>query len=99
MCAENQDRLESEGGVCIISTHFGAGFCNRGGIHAEFERLMRRLARLNGWFVPVTTLLDHLRKTRENSIITRSELAKMERRWFADKIKEKYHRYFCTKSR
>lgn len=84
----NQDRLEAEGGVCIIYTHFASGFYRDGVLHAEFARLMRRLAELNGWFVPVATLLDHLRKSRENFDVPRKELAAMERRWFLSKLRK-----------
>jgi hypothetical protein len=58
----HQDRLLEEGGGCIMYTHFGArGFVKDGRIHPEFVRLMGRLASLPGWFVPASTLLDHLR--------------------------------------
>jgi len=83
----NQDRLEAEGGVCIMYTHFSAGFGNCGELHPEFERLMRRLAKkTTGWFVPVATLLDHLRANQKTSVIANAELARMERRWFVSKL-------------
>src|SRR5262249_20211887 len=55
-----QDRLEEEGGVCIMYSHFPQGFYVDGRIDPRFRRLMTRLAGKNGWFVPVATLLDHL---------------------------------------
>jgi len=85
LCEENQDRLEAEGGVCIMYTHFAKGFFE-GGLHAKFEYLMRRLAKMNGWFVPVARLLDHLQRGKENFDIPREELANMERRWFLSKL-------------
>jgi hypothetical protein len=57
----NQDRLVEEGGACIVYTHFAFGFTDNGGLNRRFESLMRRLATLPGWFVPVSTLLDYLR--------------------------------------
>jgi len=84
----NQDRLEAEGGVCIMYTHFAKGFCEAGQLHSEFARLMRRLAKMNGWFVPVSTLLDHLQKTRKSSAIPNRELAYMERGWFFSKVRK-----------
>jgi len=83
---ENQDRLEAEGGVCIMYTHFANGFFTGDALHKEFERLMRRLAKMNGWFVPVGPLLDHLRKNREVSNISQKELARMERYWLLSKL-------------
>ena len=82
----NQNRLEAEGGVCIMYTHFARGFCERGLVNAEFKRLMQRLARMDGWFVPVATLLDHLRNRRRAPCISRRALARMERRWFFTKL-------------
>ena len=85
---ENQDRLEAEGGFCIMYTHFGSGFYVNGQLNPEFKRLMQRLAAKNGWFVPVATLLDHLRTHRDGqAAIPPAELKRMERRWLAYKLK------------
>ena len=58
---ENQDRLLREGGACIVYTHFGSNFYP---IREDFKRLMERLSTLPGWFVPATTLLDHIAAQR-----------------------------------
>jgi hypothetical protein len=73
--------------VCIMYTHFAKGFCENGVLHTEFERLLRRLAKKNGWFVPVATLLDHLQKRQTQSIIPPRELARMERTWLWTKLR------------
>ena len=83
----NQDRLEAEGGACIMYTHFGAGFVVDGRIDARFERLMRRLSAKNGWFVPVTTLLDFLLEANGHHEITDAERRALERRWLAHKLR------------
>ena len=57
----NQDRLESEGGACIVYTHLGSGFYP---LRDDFTRLIRRLGAMPGWFVPATTLLDYLAAQR-----------------------------------
>ena len=41
-------------------THLASGFAPGGELDPRFVRVMRRVSALNGWFVPVTTLLDHL---------------------------------------
>ncbi|MFQ5852307.1 MAG: hypothetical protein ACE5JU_17215, partial [Candidatus Binatia bacterium] len=87
LCEPNQDRLEAEGGVCVVYTHFGKGFCLGRHLHPEFERLMRRLAKMNGWFVPVATLLDHLREGSKGSVISPPERRRMEMRWFLSKLR------------
>lgn len=83
---ENQDRLEAEGGACIMYTHFGLGFTENGSRNRRFERLMRRLARKNGWFVPVRTLLDHLLARRGEARITAAQRARLEWRWLVHKL-------------
>ena len=83
---ENQDRLEAEGGACIMYTHFGARFYQNGKINPRFKFLMERLSKKNGWFVPVSTLLDFLLSQKENSIITKQERGKLERKWLYHKI-------------
>jgi len=80
-----QDRLEAEGGACIMYTHFGRGFCEGGTINAEFRRLIRRLSRRNGWFVPVSTLLDHLAAQHGVHALASHERAHLEWRWLREK--------------
>lgn len=59
----NVDRLADEGGACIVCTHFAVGFvAETGTVNPNFERNIHYLAQKNGWFVPVTPLLDHLAK-------------------------------------
>jgi len=82
-----QDRLEEEGGVCIMYSHLSQGFCSGRSIHPRFRQLMTRLARKKGWFVPVATLLDHLQEGRSNATISRNERAHMERRWLLEKLR------------
>jgi glycosyltransferase involved in cell wall biosynthesis len=81
-----QDQLEQEGGVCIVHTHLACGFADRGRVRPVVERLLRRLALKNGWFVPVSTLLDFLREQRQSVSIPQAEIRAMEHRWLADQL-------------
>jgi hypothetical protein len=63
----HQDRLEAEGGACIVYTRLADGFCVDGRLAPTFRRLMTRLAAKPGWFVPVSTLLDHLQAQSPDS--------------------------------
>jgi len=81
-----QDRLEAEGGACIMYTHFGHGYVERGRLSERFQALMTRLSRKNGWFVPVGTLLEFLRSRRENLAITDAQRRSLERRWLLEKV-------------
>jgi len=83
---KNQDRLEEEGGACIMYTHLGKGFCKNGKLNGEFRRLMERLSRRHGWFVPVSTLLDYLKEQKGPCSITPAQRLEMERRWLFGRI-------------
>jgi hypothetical protein len=82
----NQDRLEQSGGACILYTHFGSGFQPGGAVDQRFAQLLRRLAGRNGWFVPVTTLLDHIRAQRGVVTLSAAQRRALEWRWFAHKL-------------
>jgi len=82
----NQDRLEAEGGACIMYTHFGHGFVKDGLINPRFRELVSRLSTKNGWFVPATTLLDYLRAQHGTAIISSAQRRYLEARWLAQKV-------------
>ena len=82
----NQDRLEEEGGACIMYTHLG-GFVDRGKLDNQFVALMTRLSRKNGWFAPVSAVLDHLLAQRPDSVLTDRQRRLLERRWLYHKIR------------
>lgn len=83
----NQERLEAEGGACIMYTHFGtAGFFERGRLDSVFVRTMTRLAEKGGWYVPVSELLDHIRAKRGEHRLSPAERYELERRWLFEKV-------------
>jgi hypothetical protein len=57
---ENQDRLLEEGGACIVYSHLAAFE----GVPEKFRYLIRRLARMKGWFVPASELLEYVGEQR-----------------------------------
>ena len=85
-----QERLEADGGACIMYTHFASGFWRDGQLDGRFRGLMERLAGRNGWFVPVTTLLDHLAERRGITELTARQRSALERRWLRSKIRVGY---------
>ncbi len=82
-----QDQLEAEGGACIMYTHFASGFVEDGRLSPRFRALMERLARRNGWFVPVTPLLDHLAETRGLTELNPRDRRALEWRWLRSKAR------------
>jgi hypothetical protein len=84
-----QERLERDGGICILATHLGKGFVKEGRVHPTSRRLLEELARRPGWFAPVGELLDWLRDRRGTPFLTRGERRRMERRWLVDLVTRK----------
>lgn len=83
----NQDRLEREGGACIMYTHFARGFLRDGRLDSTFARLMERLSRKAGWFVTVSTLLDFLGSRQGHRAISNGERRGLEGRWLWYKMR------------
>lgn len=83
---KHQDRLEEEGGACIIYAHFAFGFQRQGSLDPRFRSLMERLAKKDGWFVPTSTLLDHLLAVQGHHDITGRQRGRLERKWLLEKI-------------
>ena len=85
--AANLDKLEADAGACIMYTHFGLGFWD-GRLHPRFVEAMTALARRNGWFVPVSRLLDHLLAERGGqSVLKPAQRRELERRWLWHKVR------------
>lgn len=82
----NIDRLEENGGACIMYTHFASGFVDNSRLDPRFEVLMERLAARNGWFVPVTTLLDVLLEQHGPTVISPRQRGGLERAWLRSKL-------------
>jgi hypothetical protein len=88
-----QDRLEREGGICIVATHLGKGFASGGEVHPRTRSLLERLAAKPGWFVPVGELLDWLRAARAGTgNLPAREWSRMQWRWAADLTTRRWQR-------
>ena len=80
-------QLEREGGVCIVSTHLGKGFCKDGKLNSDTADILHHLAGKPGWFVPVSDVLDYLLTVRKAaSELTWKERLRLECRFVLDKI-------------
>lgn len=97
--SDNVDALEQEGGVSIVYTHFANGFVDaKGHLNTVFKRRMEYLAAKDGWFVPVTTLLDHIamdRLTDDPGYLYRSGL---NWRWVIEHLRLRLKRSVVTGS-
>ena len=84
---ENLRRLEQEGGICLVATHFGKNFVVDGKVDEQASRVFRYLAGRPGWFVPVSTILDYLYENGLRGSISKKEIWNMEHRWIRYKIR------------
>lgn len=87
---ENQERLEREGGVCIVATHLGKGFVRDGAVDATVAGLLAQLAGRGGWFPPVGDLLDWLHARRGTDQLPAAEWRRMQWRWARDLVERKW---------
>ncbi|MHA1371966.1 MAG: hypothetical protein ACTSRA_19885 [Promethearchaeota archaeon] len=84
----NLDRLEKEKGVCIVYTHFAYGFVDENGeLNQVTRERLRDLSSRNGYFVPVSQLLDHLKIQRGNTEISWQESVYIQLKWMIEKIR------------
>ena len=86
---KNIDRLDSEGGVCIISTHLGKGFTKNGSVDRRIVDSLEYLAKHNGWFVPVSEILDYMQGQQKNNRKYRSGQLGVELRHIVDHVRER----------
>jgi hypothetical protein len=85
----HQERLEREGGVCIVATHFGKGFAREGRVADEVRERLEMLAGRSGWFPAVGELLDWLRARRREDALPRREWRRMQWVWARDLLVRK----------
>lgn len=85
----NQERLESEGGICIVATHLGKGYVRNGDVHATARARIEALSRREGWFPPVGQLLDWLRAQHEAGALPAGEWRRMQWHWIRDLVTRK----------
>jgi hypothetical protein len=81
---EFQERLDRDGGICIVATHLGKGFAKNGCVHPVILRRLQALADRRGWFPTVGELLDWLRGRRVTETLPPREWRRMQWRWTID---------------
>jgi hypothetical protein len=89
LSTKNLERLQDERGICILYTHFGAGFAEGGSVIPPVEAALRRLASLPGRFLPATELLDEMSGTGPDAqapSLPEAERRRMESTWFVQKL-------------
>lgn len=82
---ENLDRLQRSGGLCIVYTHFGKGFCRDGEVNGAVADRLCDVASRDGWFAPVGVILDYLRGQKGDHTISYKDRVYMELCWVLEK--------------
>jgi hypothetical protein len=83
----NLDKLESQKGCCIIYTHFGKNFFKDGILNPEFVGKMKDLAKMEGWFVPASEILDFIDSSNTSDEISFYSRFNLELKWLYHKIR------------
>lgn len=87
---ENIDKLEAEGGACIVYTHFASGFVDsKGKLNQEFIENIEYLSSKDGWFVPAGTLLDYLLSQKSTQHVSKIYLNRLDFKWVIDRVIKK----------
>ncbi len=86
----NIKKLIAEKGICIVSTHIAEGFVKNGEVIPECRDVLEFISRQNGWFVPVSTILDFLLEKKimrnENMYISSFRKVILDIRWFLNRL-------------
>lgn len=87
---ERIEQLSTDKGICIISTHLGKGYVNKGKIHPDVRSTLEHLAGLNGWFVPVSEILEFLLQNKSTGEISRLGQLGLEWRHLVDHARTRF---------
>jgi len=81
------DRLVANGGLCIAYAHLAGGFACNGKLASEFRERLKYVASKDGWFAPVSQVLDYIRMNgdRVDRKISSTDLSKLEARWITNR--------------
>lgn len=85
------ETLIDQGGVCILSTHLGKGFCRNGVLDPKFEDTMKYIALQGGWYAPASIILDALKDSCQDSPLSNSQRVVIETKFIAKSITRKLY--------
>lgn len=90
----NIDKLEKEGGLCIIYTHFSSQFVDdEGKLNSNFIKNVDYLASKNAWFAPASEILDYLQQQKKlnnkSDYASKLYLNRLDFKWIIDRVIKK----------
>ena len=96
---ERIEKLESEGGFTIVSTHLGKGFVKNGEVDPTTRRNLEFIAGRKGWYPTTGELLDWLKEHGGGKRIPRSEWLRMQTRYATDLARRAVNDRFAMRRR
>jgi hypothetical protein len=78
------ERWKSSGALVIFMVHFAHRFARNGILNQAFQRGFERLAGSNGWFAPVSDILDFVENQRGVHSLNKAQAVQLELRWARD---------------
>jgi len=89
---ENIDQLEKEGGLCIVYTHFAAGFYDEktGCLNSQFVDCIKNISSRPGWFMPTGEILDFLMKQKgRGKALSKTKALRLDMNWIFDRLQKR----------
>ena len=81
------DRLEAEGGVCIVYTHLAYGFANDGIMDSTFVARVSDLAARDAWIAPASEILDFMKEHGQGGqTLSFAQRTWLELKWLWEKL-------------
>lgn len=87
MDERQQAQLESEQGLAILYTHVASGFVTDGNVEPAVRSALERMSQRDGWFAPVSTIMDYLVEYQGLHTLTDTERSQLEWTWLCDQIR------------
>jgi hypothetical protein len=84
---DRQDKLEREAGCCLVATNLSRGFVRNQTIERLARKRFESIAAKSGWFVPVSTMLDHLKTAPSSRVLPTEEWDRMQWKWARDTVR------------
>ena len=89
MTKKNIDKLERNGGCCILYTHFAYGFLdNNGCLDDEVKNILKYISEKNGWFAPASEILDFVVEDNNKRCLvpTKAYFSLQDIKWLFERV-------------
>ena len=85
------EKLIDEGGICLLSTHLGKGFCIDGSLDPRFRETMEYIAAQGGWYAPASTVLDAIKSSCQEGPLNGLQRLALETNFIVQSVRRKLY--------